>query len=341
MDFDFYTIKVIAESQSSDEMIVGFFFGKVDGRIEFQFITFARRFKNFAKINVEENINEFRGKLNIIYRELLSRTGDVITKSNDFTNYIKNHINKKGGRAAFSKKMGLLISENDSTTIRVELKDLFDEWTSEINIKYDYEYSTYTEMSSEEAMKTGDSIDIDSAVAYTKNRNDLLELPDFYPIIDPMEGSPIASVKVGEMIYASIMNFSNEFDKERLQASFPDKFDDEGHNIKPFEAYITAREYVSKGKGTMLIKVSIAEWFEAKAIIMSSMRIMKDKQHKKLLKDVPDKDKNFLTSLISGHSAKNDDKDSENKEKLVDLLMVGTILMLLAIVVIVVVLILF
>jgi hypothetical protein len=341
MDFDFYTVKLYAESQSSDEVIIGYFFGKVDGRIDFQFITFARRFKNFARISVEDDINDFREKLNFIYKELLSRTGDVITKSTDFMNYVKSYINKKGGRTAFSKKLGSHISSEDSTAIRVELKDLFDEWTSEVNIKFNFEHSTYTEMSSDEALKAGSQIDVESASMYTKKRNDLLELPDFYPIIDPMEGNPVSSVKVGEMIYVSLMTISNEADKERIMASFPDKFDENGNNIKPFEAFITAREFISKGKGTMLIKVLIDDWFEAKAIIMSSMRIMKDKKHKKLLKDVPDKDKKFLQTLMKGSSVKRDEEALEDKEKFIDLVMIGTILLLLAFVVIVVILILF
>lgn len=341
MDFDFYTIKLYAESQSSDEIIIGYFFGKVDGRIDFQFVTFARRFKNFAKINVEDDINDFREKLNIVYKELLSRTGDVITKSNDFTNYIKTYINKKGGRTSFSKKLGALISTGDSSAIRIELKELFNEWTSEVNIKFDFEHSTYTEMSSGEALKAGSQIDAESAANYANRRNDLLELPDFYPIVDPMEGNPISTVKVGEMIYVSIMNFPNESDRERLVSLFPEKFDGDGNNIKPFEAYITAREFLSNGKGTMLIKVIIDEWFEAKAIIVSSMRIMKDKQHKKLLNEAPDKDKNFLQTLMKGGSVKRDEEAIEEKERLIDFIMVGTILLLLAIVVIVVVLILF
>jgi len=234
-----------------------------------------------------------------------------------------------------------LISTGDSSAIRIELKELFNEWTSEVNIKFDFEHSTYTEMSSGEALKAGSQIDAESAANYANRRNDLLELPDFYPIVDPMEGNPISTVKVGEMIYVSIMNFPNESDRERLVSLFPEKFDGDGNNIKPFEAYITAREFLSNGKGTMLIKVIIDEWFEAKTIIVSSMRIMKDKQHKKLLNEAPDKDKNFLQTLMKGGSVKRDEEAIEEKERLIDFIMVGTILLLLAIVVIVVVLILF
>ena len=274
MEFDFFSIKVLAESQSSDEIILGFFFGKVEGRLEFQFINFARRFKDLAKIDLKEDLNDFKTDLNQIYRKLIARSGDIISKTNDFSNYLKTYINKNGGRLAFSNKLSVIIENKDSETVRTLLRELFDEWTSDVKIRFNWGCSTYNEMSLEESSKTEQSLDIQSAIENTKDRKDLLDMADFYPIVDPMEGNPVASLKVGDSVYLTVVNFNDEGEEKRLISSYPDKFNEKGKNIKPFEGYITAMEYCSTEKGTVLLKVLIDEWFVAKAIIMSNIRIM-------------------------------------------------------------------
>ena len=108
MNFDFFSLKVLAESQSSDEVILGFFFGKVEGRLDFQFINFARRFKDIAKINLNKDLNEFKEDLNTVYRKLIARSGDILTRTNDFTNYLKSYINNNGGRLNFSNRLSAI-----------------------------------------------------------------------------------------------------------------------------------------------------------------------------------------------------------------------------------------
>src|SRR6056297_2518093 len=178
MEFDFFSIKVFAESQSSDEIILGFFFGKVEGRLEFQFINFARRFKDLAKINLKKDLNGFKDDLNQIYRKLISRSGDIISKTNDFSNYLKSYINKNGGRLSFSNKLSTIIDNRDSEAVRTLVRELFDEWTSEVKIKFDWGCSTYSEMSLEELSKTEGTLQIQNALDNTKSRKDLLDIAD-------------------------------------------------------------------------------------------------------------------------------------------------------------------
>src|SRR6056297_1988902 len=237
MEFDFFSIKVFAESQSSDEIILGFFFGKVEGRLEFQFINFARRFKDFAKVDLKKDLTQFKADLNQVYRKLIARSGDIISKTNDFSSYLKSYINKSGGRLAFSNKLSNIIEKNDPEAVRSLLRDLLDEWTSDVRINFEWGCSTYSEMSTEESSKTENILQIQNALENTKDRKDLLDLADFYPVVDPMEGNQVSGLKIGDSIFITIISFNNEEDQKKLLTTYPNKFDENEKNIKPFEGY--------------------------------------------------------------------------------------------------------
>jgi hypothetical protein len=337
MEFDFFSVKVYAESQSSDEIILGFFFGKVEGRLEFQFINFARRFKDLAKINLKEDLNDFKKDLNQIYRKLIARSGDIISKTNDFSNYLKSYINKNGGRLTFSNKLSTIIENKDTEAVRSLLRELFDEWTSDVKIRFDWGCSTYNEMSLEESSKTEQSLDIQSAIEKTKDRKDLLDMADFYPIVDPMEGNPVASLKVGDSIYLTVVNFDDEGEEQRLVNSYPDKFDENGKNIKPFEGYITAMEYCSAEKGTVLLKVQIDEWFVAKAIIMSNIRIMQTNRRKNLLKQNAMDQDNITDTLVQKSEKKSEQVNGVPRETLIDRLIISSLIALIVIVILIII----
>jgi hypothetical protein len=337
MEFDFFSVKVYAESQSSDEIILGFFFGKVEGRLEFQFINFARRFKDLAKINLKEDLNDFKKDLNQIYRKLIARSGDIISKTNDFSNYLKSYINKNGGRLTFSNKLSTIIENKDTEAVRSLLRELFDEWTSDVKIRFDWGCSTYNEMSLEESSKTEQSLDIQSAIENTKDRKDLLDMADFYPIVDPMEGKPVASLKVGDSIYLTVVNFNDEGEEQRLVNSYPDKFDENGKNIKPFEGYITAMEYCSAEKGTVLLKVQIDEWFVAKAIIMSNIRIMQTNRRKNLLKQNAMDQDNITDTLVQKSEKKSEQVNGVPRETLIDRLIISSLIALIVITILIII----
>lgn len=340
MEFDFFSIKVYAESQSSDEIILGFFFGKVEGRLDFQFINFARRFKDLAKIDLKKDLNEFKKDLNQVYRKLISRSGDIISKTNDFSNYLKSYINKNGGRLSFSNKLSTIIENNDSEAVRALLRDLFDDWTSDVRLRFDWGCSTYNEMSLEESSKTEESLDIQNAVEITKDRKDLLEIADFYPIVDPMEGNPASSLKVGDSIFLTIVNFTNEDEQQKLINHYPQRFDENGKNIKPFEGYITAMEYCSSEKGTVLLKILVDDWLEAKAIIMSNIRVMQKNRRKNLLKQHSLSQDVIPNDLFKKNNKKSDQETEISRETLIDRVIIASLIALIIIVVLIIIFIL-
>ncbi|HPE40429.1 MAG TPA: DUF4899 domain-containing protein [Bacteroidales bacterium] len=340
MDFDFFSLKILAESQSSDEVILGFFFGKVEGRLDFQFINFARRFKDIAKINLNKDLNDFKEDLNSVYRKLIARSGDILTRTNDFTNYLKSYINKNGGRLNFSNRLSSIVGNKDTDSVRALLRDVFDEWTSDLKINFECGCSTYSEMSSEESSKTENTLQIQEALENAKDRKELLDLSDFYPIVDPMEGNQAGGLKVGDSIFITIIQFSNETDQQRLMGNYPDKFDAKGKNNSPFEGYITAMEYISAEKGTILLKIVLDDWFEAKAFIMSNIRIMQKNRRKNILRDhSPVQD--ILPNELPKKSSERTESDHINqREKLFDQLLVASLMGLITIVVLIIIFIL-
>jgi hypothetical protein len=152
-----------------------------------------------------------------------------------------------------------------------------------------------------------------------------------------MEGKPVASLKVGDSIYLTVVNFNDEGEEQRLVNSYPDKFDENGKNIKPFEGYITAMEYCSAEKGTVLLKVQIDEWFLAKAIIMSNIRIMQTNRRKNLLKQNAMDQDNITDTLVQKSEKKSEQEDGVSRETLIDRLIISSLIALIVITILIII----
>jgi hypothetical protein len=117
-----------------------------------------------------------------------------------------------------------------------------------------------------------------------------MSLPEIYPIVDPLEGVSIDQFDIGDMIYCTILGFTDEESQRRIVDEFPGHFDAENKNTVPLEATIVSKEIMpSVSKNFVLIKVQIGSSFVAKSIVLRSIRLMYD----------PDKMKNRLRSLKS------------------------------------------
>ncbi|HOO32722.1 MAG TPA: DUF4899 domain-containing protein [Thermotogota bacterium] len=284
MFFDFFSIKIKAESKATDEAFIGYFFGKTNETLEYRFICFPRRYSKQAGLDLNLPLSDFKDSLSAFYQELMAHTAEISDMTGEFMRYLHVQIKKMGGRESVALRLTKIIENEEGEMIRLEILDIFKNWTSTIDMEIIVETSTYEEMTT--TFLSG--VDSESFLHSLKERHDLMALPEIYPIVDPLDGVSIDTFDIGDTLYCTVIGFTEEFEQQKLISEFPSHFDAENKNTVPLEAIIVSKEILpSVSKNFVMIKVQIGSSFIAKSIVLRSIRLMYD----------PDKMKKRLTNL--------------------------------------------
>jgi len=286
MFFDFFSIKISAESKATDEAFLGYFFGKTNETLEYRFICFPRRFSNQIALDLNLPLSNFKEALKNFYQEITGRAADASETTGEFMRYLHNQIGKFGGREALAIRFSKIIQNDEIDIIKYEMNEIFSNWTSSLDMELVIETSTYEELTNT-FLSEVDSGDFLSSL---QSRDDVMSLAEIYPIVDPLDGVSIDSFDIGDMLYCTILGFTDEESQRKLVGEFPSYFDAENKNTVPLESVIVSKEIMpTVSKNFVLIKVQIGSTFVAKSIVLRSIRLMYD----------PDKMKRRLSSLKS------------------------------------------
>lgn len=300
MFFDFFSIKIKAESKATDETFIGYFFGKTNETLEYRFICFPRRYSKQMGMDLNLPLSNFKESLASFYQDLMVHSTEVSEMTGEFMRYMHMQINKMGGREAVTLRLSKIIQNEESDMIRLEVIDLFKNWTSSLDMEIVIETSTYEELTT--TFLSG--IDSESFLNSLKERTDLMALPEIYPIVDPLDGVSIDNFDIGDMVYCTVIGFTEEMEQQRLINEFPSHFDAESKNIVPLEAVIISKEILpSVSKNFVMIKVQIGVSFVAKSVVLRSIRLMydPDKMKKRLnyLKNEADDESLSLAEVMN------------------------------------------
>lgn len=301
LEFDFYAIKIFGESKASGDCFLGFITGKYKDKIEYRFICFPVKFIEMMKISLDLDFSAFREQMNTFFRSLIAQSYGIGDLNSEFSKYFNSHIRKLGGNSGFSFRISTIIEEGDLNLIKNELKDLMKDWTSEVSFKISVQKKSFKELSEssvgEEELKKLEEL--------SRKRNDLIDLSNIFPVLDPMDGKPISELSVGSHFSCIIISFSDEDLKEKTITNYPEKFDETAENKSPFQGVLISKESLSPSSPFLLIKVQIEPWLVGKAVVMKPMKI---------LINLGNPEKNFLPK----NEAETENPSNENISDIVD-----------------------
>ncbi|MEN3042607.1 MAG: DUF4899 domain-containing protein, partial [Fervidobacterium sp.] len=193
---DLYFIKVRARSKGTAEDIVGYFFGKTNSAPDYDFVVVPIRYANILdEITLDENLNDFKEKIEKIRKQIkeLPGTYDI---SLAFISYLNNIMNRRG-KIPLGIEFSTAIKEGDGEILRVIVSDLLEEWSPkmDVNIKFQgmllEEYSALTFLEIQEDFA-------DENVVKVYSRQDIVDLIEVFPVIDPINGSTIMQFDIGD-----------------------------------------------------------------------------------------------------------------------------------------------
>jgi len=269
---DLYFIKVRARSKGTAEDIVGYFFGKTNSAPDFDFLVVPLRYSNIIdSITLNEDLREFKEKLEKAKQEIKAIPGghDVTIA---FLAYLNNMLNRRG-KIPLGIEFSTAVKESDTEVMKVIISDLLEEWSPKMEVDvraqgmFLEEYSAYTFLSMQEDFS-------DENVVKVYTRADVVDLPEAFPVIDPINGTSIVQFDIGDKIPVVILN-PGKYEK-KLRELYPN-FDSDKFSI---EATLLSKELVRVGGGSLyLVKVELSEGLIAKALISPALKILSDETY--------------------------------------------------------------
>jgi hypothetical protein len=270
MSFDFYAIKIQAESRASDDYFLGYFFGKINANLEYRFICFPRKYADRNKADLDRPFQEYKEFVHQVYQNLSAKSSEVVEMTKEFNTYLGLQIRKLGGIGTQSLRFTRMVEENNTDLVQSELIDILRNWTSDVIVRVSLELSSFSQISQKATTQYRTQTVLASV---DKERKDLASISDFYPLLDPISGVPIDQFGIGSTILFTITKFVNDDQKKHVIDAYEGYFDDNYANIVPFEGVIVLKELAEGGK-SLLIKVHFGDDFFAKSIVSKNMKIM-------------------------------------------------------------------
>lgn len=267
---DLYFIKVRARSKGTAEEILGYFFGKTNSAPEIDFIVVPLRFANLLDdFTLEENLVDFRekmAKVKAIAKENPS-IGDVTLA---FMTYLNNMMNRRG-KIPLGIEFSTAIKDGDNDVLKVILGDLLEEWSPKMEISVKANAMTLEEYSALTFLDVQEDF-ADQNVALVYQRPDVVDLPEVFPVIDPINGVSIVQFDIGDKIPVVVLN-PGKYEKQIKELA----------TEKPgsaVEGTVLSKELIRvKGGNLFLVKVELAEKLVAKALISPVLKILTDESY--------------------------------------------------------------
>ncbi|AEH51355.1 DUF4899 domain-containing protein [Pseudothermotoga thermarum] len=271
---DFYFVKYKFRGRVTGEDGVGYFFGKVNDAPEYDLIVVPTRFANYLSIDLSADYVTFTKNFSELKRRIFQQIPEAEDMTRELSNYLKSYINRKGG-PLFGSELTAAIQGKDADLVHYIIQEVFKEWAPKVEVAVEFSEVTHEELSAESFTQLLEEFE-NEGFADTLKRADLVDLPEVFPLIDPIKGRTIADFDLGDPIFFVVLNVRKPEHLELLKTLYPKHFS-KGVNVVPLAGTLIAKELV-KGKKTdyFLIKVDMGNGFVGKAIVPKSIKVMSD-----------------------------------------------------------------
>lgn len=271
---DLYFIKVRARSKGTAEEIIGYFFGKTNSAPDFDFLVVPIRYSSLILIDqftLEENLSEFKEKLTKV-KENLKTQSNVSDVTLAFLTYLNNVMNRRG-KIPLGIEFTTAIKEDDEEVLKLIISDLLEEWSPKMEVLVKAEALTLEEYSALTFFDVQEDFS-DPGIAQIYSRPDIVDLPEVFPVIDPINGVSIVQFDVGDKIPVVVLNYG------KYESAIKSKIPDVDTTKKAIEGTLVSKELLRVKGGTVyLIKVEIAEGIVGKGLISPALKILTDETY--------------------------------------------------------------
>ncbi len=271
---DFYFVKYKLRGRVTAEEGLGYFFGKFNENPEYDVVIVPTRYSNYLSVDLSLDYTAFTKNFAELKRRIFKQIPEAEDMSQELLNYLRGYISRKGGQL-FGAELSAAIQDKDSDLVHYVIQEVFKEWAPKVEVVVDFGEVAFEELSAENFMQLLDEYEAEGLGDVLK-RADLSDLPEIFPLVDPIKGRTIAEFDLGEPIFFVILNVRKPENLERLKQLYPKHFS-QGSSVVPLAGTLVGKELI-RGKKTdyFLIKVDIGEGFVGKAVVPKSIKVMSD-----------------------------------------------------------------
>ncbi|HOO33637.1 MAG TPA: DUF4899 domain-containing protein [Thermotogota bacterium] len=284
IEFDIFTIQVLIKNITMDELILGYFFGKKNERLEYSFFIFPASFRRKIPDLEYNPYLIYKEKISEIFNDILPDNPEILENSKKIMEYVNFQFNKIGGSEKFSKRLTYLIESDEKDEINMEILGLFENWVEKKEIQLNIQTFTTDEFSKQML----DSIDMSNISEDYRDFSALRNLSEFYPLIDPIHGVTIDKFLVGMPLKCTILSYPDDETEQKIREYFKDQIDVREGYLKPIEGIIVSKEILpGKMETYILVKIKLLEDVFAYSIVLKALRLIRPSAN----------DENFLPPL--------------------------------------------
>lgn len=263
---DISIVKFFGQSKITLEGYIGYFLITKDGDFKYDVLQYPLGFSSLINISAKDNFKVIQSRMPLIRTSMIQRNAQIKEMNKEVNLYISRKINSD---RTFKHRLILSVRNGDIEVLNSFVEEFFKEWVDPVKMSTGIEEMGYAEFS-KQLSKTGDT----EAAFKVIKRDDLKDLSESYPIVDPISGKPINDFNIGEKIYFTILKFANDQSKSEMLKKFPNDFNSQGENISPLIGRIISKEFVPEfGDDFTLIKIECRDVY-FKALVLNSINLM-------------------------------------------------------------------
>jgi len=267
-------VKYRLKSRVTAEEGIGFLFGKANEQPEYDLVVLPSRYSSYLNIDLSLEYAKFMKSFNEMKTKVFAQIPESSDLSREFMNYLSSYISRKGSQI-FGAEITAAVQDKDIDLVQYIVSEIFKEWAPKIEVTVDFKQVNYEEISAENFMQLWEEFD-DEGLAELLKRPDISELPEIFPLVDPIRGRTLVEFDLGDPLFFVVFNVRNPQNLEKLRSLYPKHFSDRG-NIVPLSGTLVGKELVrGKKQEYFLIKVDMGEGIMARGIVPKSVKIMSE-----------------------------------------------------------------
>jgi len=272
---DYYFIKLKVRSKATAEDLIGYFFGKAGTEPEFDFIVVPARYANAINIPLDLEYKDFMERFKKTKNKVLNEVPEAVELTDDFLNSVRIYIRRKG-KEVFSTELATAVEHGEGDILHMTMEELMKNWSNRIEMTISFKPMSMEELSMENFLSQMEDVSEENLLEVL-TRPDVKDIPEIFPIIDPIYGKSITEFDIGDTIFFVVLNPGSEQYKKKLETAFPSNYRG-GETLQPFIGTLISKELIvgRRGGRYFLIKVDMGKGIIGKGIVSKSLKIMGD-----------------------------------------------------------------
>ncbi len=179
-------MKYRLKSRVTAEEGIGFLFGKANEQPEYDLVVLPSRYSSYLNIDLSLEYAKFMKSFNEMKTKVFAQIPESSDLSREFMNYLSSYISRKGSQI-FGAEITAAVQDEDIDLVQYIVSEIFKEWAPKIEVTVDFKQVNYEEISAENFMQLWEEFD-DEGLAELLKRPDISELPEIFPLVDPIRG---------------------------------------------------------------------------------------------------------------------------------------------------------